>query len=196
METTSIDYSRYFWRGELVRLRPLRLEDAEHSFLNSLDSPTRRTLQYGIEFPTSPELQKSILEKYVGCKNNNGVVVFAIEALEGEHVGGLSLHSLDEKNGTFSFGISVDRHHWGKGYAEDAVRILLRYGFWERRYQKCNSGCLHSNQASIRMHLKLGFQEEGRRRRHVFTGGEYHDDLLFGITREEFDELEKRRKMD
>jgi RimJ/RimL family protein N-acetyltransferase len=189
MENTNIDFSRYFWQGELVRLRPLRLEDAGQSFLRSLDSLSRRTLQYGIELPTSLELQKSILEKYVGCKNNDGVIVFAIENLEGEHVGSLSLHSLDEKNGTFSFGVYVNYDHRGKGYAGDAVRILLRYGFLERRYQKCNSGCLHTNQASIRMHQKLGFLEEGRRRRQVFTAGSYHDDVLFGLTREEYDAL-------
>jgi RimJ/RimL family protein N-acetyltransferase len=191
METKSIDYSRYFWQGELVRLRPLRLEDAEQSFLNSLDSISRRTFQYGIEFPTSVEKQTTILEKYVGCKNNDGVIVFIIENLEGEYIGSLSLHSLDEKNGTFSFGVYVDRNHRGKGYAGDAVRILLRFGFWERRYQKCNSGCLHTNQASIRMHQKLGFLEEGRRRRQVFIGGSYHDDVLFGLTLEEYDTLEK-----
>jgi RimJ/RimL family protein N-acetyltransferase len=41
------------------------------------------------------------------------------------------------------------------------------------------------------MHKKLGFQEEGRRRRQVFFNGEFHDDVLFGMTREEFDAREK-----
>lgn len=187
MKEPAADYSHYFWQGEKVRLRPLRIEDAEQSFISSLDSPSRQLLQLGIELPTSVEFMKSSLEKYAGCKDTGGVIVFAIENLEGVNVGGISLHSRSQKNGTFSFGIIIDRGHRGQGYAEDAVRILLRYGFWERRYQKCNSACVHTNEASIKLHKKLGFVEEGRRRRQFFLNGEYHDDVLFGLTREEFD---------
>jgi RimJ/RimL family protein N-acetyltransferase len=187
VKDTYLDYSRYFWQGEKVRLRPLRLEDAEQSFVSSLDSPSRQLLQLGVELPTSVELMRTNLEKLVGCKDANGVIVFAIENLAGDHVGGISLHSRDEKNGTFGFGIVVDRPYRRQGYAEDAARILLKYGFWERRYQKCNSACVHTNEASIRLHRKLGFVEEGRRRRHLFFNGEYYDELLFGLTREEFD---------
>ena len=191
MRDTAADYSRYFWQGERVRLRPLRIEDAEQSFINSLDSPSRQLLQLGIEMPTSVEILKSSLEKYVGCKDADGVILFVIENHEGVNVGGISWHSRDQKNGTFSFGIVVDREHRGRGYAEDAVRILLRYGFWERRFQKCNSACVHTNEASIKLHKKLGFVEEGRRRRQVFFNGEYHDDVLFGLTWEEFDAQER-----
>jgi len=188
---TARDYSRYFWQGEKVRLRPVRVEDAEQFFINTLDSPSRRVLQLGIELPTSVDLLKSSLEKHIGCKDADGLILFVIENDEGANVGGISLHSRDKKNGTFSFGIVIDREHRRRGYAEDAVRILLRYGFWERRYQKCNSACVFTNEASIRLHKKLGFVEEGRRRRNLFFNGQYHDDILFGLTREEFDGQER-----
>ena len=75
MKDTAIDYSRYFWQGEKVRLRPLRIEDAEQSFISSLDSAFRQFLQLGIELPTSVELQRTALEKYVGCKDTGGVLM-------------------------------------------------------------------------------------------------------------------------
>ena len=193
MTESALDYSRYFWQGARVRLRPLRMEDAEQSFADSLDSPSRQLLQLGTELPTSIELQRSSLEKYVGCKETDGVILFAIESLGGCQVGGVSLHSRDDRNGRFSFGIIIGRDHRRKGYAEEAVRILLRYGFWERRYQKCNSACAHTNEGSIALHRKLGFVEEGRRRRQLFFHGQYHDDILFGMTPEEFDTQEKVR---
>ena len=157
MKDNAVDYSHYFWQGEQVRLRPLRIEDAEQSFMNSLDSPSRQLLQLGIELPTSVEILRSSLEKYVGCKDADGVTVFVIETHEGVDVGGISLHSRDQKNGTFSFGVVIHEEHRRKGYAEDAVPILLRYAFWERRYNKCNSACVHTNEASIRLHKRLGF---------------------------------------
>lgn len=191
MEDATLDYSRYFWQGELVRLRPVSEDDAESAFVQSLDSPTRQVLQLGVELPTSVELLRESLEKYYGCKDADGVIIFTVETLDGENVGGISLHSRDTKNGVFSFGVVIDREHRGHGYAGDSVRVLMRYGFLERRFQKCDSACVATNEASIRMHQKLGFREEGRRRRRRFLGGEYVDDVLFGLTREEFDELEE-----
>ncbi len=174
-----------------MRLRSVLLEDTEQTFADRLDSQTRRVLQLGVELPTSVELLQSSLEKYVGCKDADGVIIFVVETLDGENVGGISYHTRDRKNGTFSFGIVVGREHRRRGYAEEAARILLRYGFWERRYQKCNSACAYDNEASIRLHKSLGFVEEGRRRRQVFYSGEYHADILFGMTREEFQALER-----
>ena len=187
MDATKLDYTRYFWQGDKVRLRPLRLDDAEAAFIAGLDSPSRQVLQLGVELPTSVEGIRSSLEKLVDCKDANGIIIFTVETFDGENVGGLSYHSRDRKNGVFSFGVVIDRPHRQKGYAEDAIQILLRYGFRERRYQKCNSACVHTNEASIALHKALGFSEEGRVRRRWFFDGQYHDDILFGLTVEEFE---------
>jgi len=190
-----LDYSRYFWQGQKIRLRPLRTDDAERSFTGTLDSPARRLLALGIELPTSVELLRPFLEKRAGCQDTQGEIIFAIETLEGVHVGGIALHSRDDKNGTFGFAVEVGREQRRRGYAQEAVGILLKYGFWERRYQKCNSACADVNEASIALHRSLGFVEEGRRRRHIFFNGQYHDEILFGITREEFDAVEEKSRL-
>ncbi len=182
-----MDYSNYFWQGKLVRLSGLREEDAELAFYERLDSPARQLLQGGIELPTSIEHMRESIAKYSNCRDIDGLVLFSISDLSDQRVGVLSLHSRDLKNGTFSFGVSISMSYRGKGYAEDAVRLLLKYCFWEQRFQKCNSACLQTNQASIRLHEKLGFIQEGCRRQVCFMNGRYYDEILFGITREEFD---------
>jgi len=190
MTESTADYSRYFWQGEKTKLRSWQLEDAELRFMASLDSQTVALHQDGIELPTSLALQKEWLEKIAGSKDSD-MIRFAMENLDGITVGWITLHSRDQKNGTFGFGVAIYREYRGNGYAVDAVRTVLKYGFWEQRYQKCNSMCLHTNDASIRLHEKLGFIDEGRIRRSCFYDGKYHDDLLFGMTREEFDERMK-----
>ena len=181
------DYANYFWAGEKVRLRGLTEHDAESAFANSLGSPGRQVLQLGIELPTSVEALRIELGKRAHCENVDGVIVFAVENQEGGCVGGVSLHSASQKNGTFGFGVNVLTPHRGRGYAVDAVRILLKYCFHERRFQKCNSACIEDNAASIALHEKLGFMEEGRRRRQYYLNGRLVDDILFGLTRVEFD---------
>ena len=189
----NLDYTDYFWAGERIRLRGLTENDAESAFANALDSPGRQVLQLGIELPTSVDALRAELAKRAGCKDVDGVIVFAIEDSDRTYVGGISLHTPSLKNGTFGFGVNVDRRHRGSGYATEAVRILLRYCFHERRFQKCNSACVESNDASIALHKKLGFIEEGRRRRQYYLNGRFYDDILFGLTREEFDETIAQR---
>lgn len=182
-----MDYANYFWQGKLVRLRGMRVEDAEDAYSGRLDSSSRQLLQGGIELPESLEHIRESLAKYGNCRDIDGIVLFSITDSTDHLVGSLSLHSRDSKNGTFSFGVSVFAPFREKGYAADAVRLLLKYCFWEQRYQKCNSACLHNNPASIHLHQKLGFIQEGCRRRACFMNGEYYDEILFGLTREEYD---------
>ncbi|MEK3767787.1 GNAT family N-acetyltransferase [Paenibacillus sp. FSL R5-0887] len=63
-------------------------------------------------------------------------LMFTIENLNGEYVGGVNLNSIDEKNGTFSIGVQVDRDHRGKGYGTRAINILLKYAFLELRLKQ------------------------------------------------------------
>jgi RimJ/RimL family protein N-acetyltransferase len=182
-----MDINQYFWQGQLTRLRPLSVDDAEEALRDRLDSPGRQMLQLGIELPASAEAMRERLANLADCRDADGLILFTIENLDGENVGGLSYHTRNRKDGNFSFGIRVSPRFRGHGYATDAVRLLLRYAFLERRYHKCNSACVENNVASARLHLALGFREEGRRRETLFYNGRYYDELLFGLTRPEFD---------
>jgi RimJ/RimL family protein N-acetyltransferase len=70
----------------------------------------------------------------------------------------------------------------------------MRFMFDERRFQKCEARVYDYNSASISLHHKLGFVEEGRLRRHLFLAGEYRDELMFGMTVEEFRQLYPKLK--
>lgn len=183
--------SRYFWQGEKIRLRGVSVSDWEEWLDDFEDSDAIRLLSWGIELPESPESAKAIFSEWANFKDTSKRIMFSIETNDGEPVGGINIHSKDEKNGTFSFGIRINRNHRKKGYGSEVLRILLRYGFHELRFQKCNSGCVHINEGSIRLHKSVGFIEEGRQRRTIYMNGQYYDQILFGLTREEFDENEK-----
>ena len=186
MTATILDYSNYFWQGEKIRLRALTSDDADYRFAQSLDSISREEFNIGIELPTTVELQKTWLEKYGGCKQVNDMIAFALETHEQEYAGLVTMHSIDERHGKFSFSVLVDRPYRKRGYAEDAVRLILKYGFMERRLHKCNSACASYNTASIQLHRKLGFIQEGTLRMEWFFNGKHHDELIFGMTLEEY----------
>lgn len=191
-----MDNTHYFWQGQLTRLRPLTVDDVDEALRDRLDSPGRQMLQLGIELPAGPAAMRERLARLADCRDVDGLILFTIENLDGEAVGGLSYHTRNRKDGNFSFGVRVSVPFRGRGYARDATRLLLRYGFLERRHHKCNSACVAGNTASIRLHHALGFRDEGRRRETLYYSGRYHDELLFGLTRAEFDENDTPHRPD
>lgn len=188
-------YDGYFWQGDIVRLRAPRIEDATKKLREYTDTEARSWLQYGMDLPPiSLEAYSEKLEPYYDFKDTSQMTHFGIETLAGEYVGWINIFANNLRHGVFSFGISIFREYQRNGYAADAVRILLRYGFYQLRMQKCNSACIAINEGSIRLHQKLGFKEEGRRRREIYLNGQFYDDVLFGLLKEEFDENEQQHR--
>ena len=180
----------YFWQGERVRLRPMHSDDAALWLAEERsDSEAVRFLNYGVDLPKSEHDARSFSERYAEFNNRSERIMFSIETLDGELVGGINIHSMDEKNGTFETGTRIYRAFRDLGYGFDAKIIVLRYAFHELRFQKYNLRCLDTNHSMINQAHHLGCHEEGRVRRQIYTDGEHHDELIFGLTREEFDEL-------
>lgn len=189
--------NHHYWQGQDIRLRPMHTNDAEYWLAEEQsDSEAVRFLNYGISLPKSAHAAQQFAERYAEFSHSDERIMFSIETLEGDLVGGINIHSMDRKNGTFETGTRIYRRRRGCGYGFQAKVIVLRYAFHELRFQKYNIRCLESNQPMIRHAARLGCQAEGRIRRQIYTEGRYYDELIFGLTREEFDELELRLKTD
>ncbi len=181
-----INYDNYYWQNELVRLRSIQESDWEGHYYNRFDTPARRLLNCEVELPPTIEEAKEFVEKFAKISSDTGRLMFSIENHDGENVGGINLNSIDEKNGTFSVGLQIDRDHRSKGYGTAGMSIVLRYAFFERRLNKYYGHVLEGNVASATMLKKLGCVEEGRRRQMIYTNGKYYDEILFGMIKEEF----------
>lgn len=101
-------------------------------------------------------------------------------------MGIINSHHCDRRVGCFEYGLAIHAEQRRKGYATEAVCLLVRYFFEELRYQKVTVDVFSYNVASIQLHEQLGFQLEGRLRRMLYTNGRYHDKLFYGMTQEEF----------
>lgn len=179
-----------YWQGKLVRLRALEPEDAEHFFLINRERDVDRNLEM-VWPPSSMAAQRSWVEE--AAKQGFGPNMefkFQIEELgSGQLVGSIDTHHCNPRQGTFEYGLSVREQYRGKGFASEAILLVLRYYFLELRFRKAEPGVFAFNPASIRLHEKLGFILEGTRRKHGYSHGEFHDLHLYGMTVEEFREL-------
>jgi RimJ/RimL family protein N-acetyltransferase len=176
---------RNYWQGKNIRLRALEPADAETFFRWDRDSGMGRNLDF-LWPPTSmahaiawvEETSKKVLDK--------DMYQWMMENSEGEAVGSIDTHTCNPRQGTFSYALNVAFEHQRKGYASEAILMVLRYYFEELHYQKVTVQVHSDNPASIRLHEKLGFQREGTIRRMGFSGGKYIDLLWYGMTAEEF----------
>jgi diamine N-acetyltransferase len=79
-----------------------------------------------------------------------------------------------------------DRSYWGKGLGTEVVRELLNYGFNELGLNRQYGFMLDNNPGALKMDLRAGYKQEGLLKQDVMIHGKYHDRIMLGITREEF----------
>lgn len=173
------------FQGERVRLRAVESSDWEVHYDWNFDTDDARR-SYAIPFPSSREQVQTWAESECQNSGQNDVFRFQIENLDGMLVGTLNTINCDSRCGTFGYGLAIRPEHRRKGYASEAIRLLLRYYFQERRYQKVNAEVYSFNEPSIQLHENLGFTLEGRLRRMIYTEGQFFDALIYGMTVEEF----------
>ena len=173
-----------YWQGERIRLRGIEPEDAEHFFRWNLDSDRARQLDF-VWPPQSLAAVRAWCEEQSRKRLDGDAYHWVITDGHDQPVGSISTHDCDHRNGVFSYGLDVAEEHRRKGYAAEAVRLVLRYYFEELRYQKCSVVVHSDNEPSMRLHESLGFTREGVIRRSIFAGGQYHDNVWYGITAEE-----------
>ncbi|WP_037576160.1 GNAT family N-acetyltransferase [Phaeacidiphilus oryzae] len=177
-----------FWTGERVRLRAIETADAEaflrfaeeEERLGGLLLPPRSAASYETWAKAQSQAQSAAEPEGEGIQ-------LVIEAVgTGQAVGAVSVRHADPVSGCFEYGVTIGADHRRAGYAAEAVVMVLRYMFDERRYHKCQARVFAHNEPSLAFHRRLGFTEEGRLRDQVFFAGRHHDLVLFGILAPEF----------
>lgn len=177
-----------YWQGSRIRLRGLEPEDWQSFYNWNQDSYTQQYLDK-IWFPGSQEMVRAWAKDKSLQKGEGDQFFFVIEELSTKEVAGsINTHHCDKDNGHFAYGLGVIATKRQRGYASEAILMVLRYFFQELRYNKVTVGIYEHNEASQILHQRLGFTQEGRLRSMIFQHGRYWDSIQMGMLREEFEE--------
>lgn len=177
-----------YWQTERLTLRRLQPDDAEFFWALNQDHEADGFLDH-VQLPDTLVNVQKWAEKTATEKFEDDRYFFVMVArdLPGDvRVGAIDTHTLYRRAGTFKYGLVVHQDYRRRGYASDAIRLVLRYYFDELAYRTCHVDVHENNPASAALHEHLGFILEGRIRRTVYTGGQYLDEWIYGITAEEF----------
>ncbi len=162
-------------------LRPLALPDipqlvpligAREVAATTLRIPHPYTEENAREFLTNPKHR---------CEE----VLAIIRKADQQLVGAVGLHpDLAHKRAELGYWIGVP--YWGNGYATEAARAVVAYGFGELDLNRIYASHFEGNNASAGVLRKIGMRHEGCQRGHILKWGRFLDSQLYGMLRSEW----------
>lgn len=169
-------------KGEKVLLREIRKSDIDYA-VRWVNDP--EVTQYLMIYPPISGIAEERWLQNIGENKDGKFAFFVIEAIEGETtkpIGNVELSHINHHSGNAEFGIAIfEKDYWSDGYGTEAAEMIIRYGFEQLNLHRISSFAHAFNERSLRMHRKVGFKEEGRRRKAYYRNGAYHDEVVFGL---------------
>ncbi|MBL7156510.1 MAG: GNAT family N-acetyltransferase [Candidatus Pacebacteria bacterium] len=171
---------------ERIKLRKLRISDADFIRQNAED---RKITKY-----------TNVVSSSIGARNAEKFIKriqkewkkktafeFGIELKKSKKlIGAIDLSDIDCKNKNASVGFWLVKKYWSKGLAEEALRLILSFGFKKLKLKRIQARVFHKNKNAQKLLEKLGFKLEGRLRKKTFFRNQWFDDLIYGILKDEY----------
>ena len=94
---------------------------------------------------------------------------------------------------TANIGYELAPEHWGQGYATEATRAILAYGFTAFGLHRVWATCVADNIASAHVLVKLGLRREAHLREVAYHKGRWWDEQIYAILEDEWRALSTSR---
>jgi RimJ/RimL family protein N-acetyltransferase len=173
-------------RGDTVFLRALTRDDLVRLWEFNNDLEVELAGGGDPPMPQSLERLQADFDREA-AKGGRDDATFAID-VNGQFIGVCGLSHFNATAQTAELGIGIgDKAYWGQGYGREAVALLLEYAFRYRNFQRVWLWVHAANERAIRAYRAVGFVEEGRLRRHVWSDGRYDDAVYMGMLKEEWE---------
>ncbi|KYF92333.1 hypothetical protein BE17_36195 [Sorangium cellulosum] len=140
---------------------------------------------FGVAGPLDEELTAQWIEEHQAQFNEEMLMNLAIVLREDDEVIGAIHLEIDPHNDSGEIGYWLGRPYRGRGYATEAARRVVQYGFQDMALQRIYAMHLQRNVAAGRVLQKLCMTHEGCLRRHVKVQGQYENLICYGVLRGE-----------
>ena len=102
-------------------------------------------------------------------------------------IGEIDLYDFDHATGNCEVSYSVGYDWWNQGYATEALRAVLEFGFQYMNLHKVSAAHNTDNPASGKVMSKVGMVQEGVIRHMIRNANnQYKDCAIYGILQEEY----------
>lgn len=170
--------------AERITLRPLTRADAEPLFAVYSDPEVMRYWNT----PPHPSVQRT--REMLGALEqefaDRSALQWGVERTsDGELLGCVTLMPA-ARQPRAEIGYILGREHWGNGYAGEAQRTAIEFGFSELGLHRIEADVDPGNAASLRSLERLGFVREGVLRERWIVSGEPSDSVILGLLAAEY----------
>ena len=132
-----------------------------------------------------PYLEKDAREFLASPRQTAGELRLVIRLRsDGRLCGGVGLHP-EPLHHRAELGYWIGVPYWGNGYAAEAARAVVEYGFERLDLNRIFATHFRQNLASGKVLRKIGMRHEGCMRQAVMKWGEFVDLELYSILRQE-----------
>ena len=100
---------------------------------------------------------------------------------EGRLLGNCGVRINDPERREGNIGYELNPRDWGHGYATEAARAVVGFGFGELRLHRIWAECVADNSGSAHVLEKLGMRREARFREHQWFKGRWWDTLVYAL---------------
>ncbi len=105
-------------------------------------------------------------------------------------IGNCGIRKASEEATEGDIGYELAPWFWGHGYATEAARAVVAFGFDTLTLHRIWAECVAENTASVHVLEKLGMQQEGHLRENRWMKGRWWDTLVYGILDREWRDKE------
>lgn len=178
--------------GSKVRLVALSEENLQ-TYREWMEDPEVADFLASMDFPISLAEERKWFDEVTAPYGRD--LHLTMVTKQGKPIGNIALTDIHCINRSAQLGIVIgEKEYWGKGYGEDAIRALLGFAFGTMGLNRVELRLNAKNKRALSCYRKCGFRPEGRRRKHVFYRGEYCDELIMGILKDDWDRPKRMRK--
>jgi RimJ/RimL family protein N-acetyltransferase len=173
---------------ERLQLRPFAESDLD-ALANILARPD--VMRYLDEEPRTRDEVAAVLRQRTAMnrlEHQDDTLMLAIELKDsGAMIGSVNLIWRSQEHGQGEVGYTLHPDHQGKGYAGEAVRAIMGYGFREIELHRIVGCCDDRNVPSIRVLERLGMRREAHFREHQWVKGEWRSQFIYAMLRDDWD---------
>ncbi len=166
-----------FLKNDIVSLRVAEPNDADMIYRWENDMEIWRDSETRVPF--------SLRQIECFLLNNNDLVsekqlrLIIEDTTNGDAVGCIDIYDYDEFNSRAGIGILIDKNHRGKGYAKNAIAMLIDYCFNTLILNQIYSLVLATNLTSILLFENLGFERCGVKKQWYKTPKGFVDQIEY-----------------
>lgn len=165
-------------------IRKLELKDLPLMYEWMHDELVIANLQADFASFTEEKVKKFIENAMEQTKKSENIH-FAIVDEKDEYMGTISLKNISAKDKNAEYAIVTRTVAHGKGYAAQATKDILKYGFCELNLEKIYLYVSVNNVAANKFYKKCNFIEEGVFRKHLMINGKLEDIRWYSMLKSE-----------